>query len=59
MRTDKLAIDQIIDEWGPRSLERMALIRGRLDLSSDGSNCHREINDALDLLASTYLQPGY
>ena len=52
----QLAIDKIINEWGPASLARIAKIKAKLDLNDDG---HRSIKQALDLLTDTYLQDGY
>ena len=33
---NNLAIDKIIDEWGPASIARMAKIKTKLDLSNTG-----------------------
>jgi hypothetical protein len=47
MERQKLYIDKIIEEWGPKSEVRIAKIKARLDMRDRG---HLEISNALDNL---------
>ena len=52
----KMGVEIAIEEWGPASIERIALIRQKLDIEDEG---HRRIMRSLDRLSNTYLKDGY
>lgn len=56
MERQKLYIDKIIEEWGPKSEVRIAKIRANLDMSDRG---HVEISNTLDSLEENFLVEDY
>ena len=52
----KMGVEIAIDEWGPRVIERIDLIRQKLDANDEG---HNRILRSLDRISQTYLNDGY